>query len=44
MREARGYGMGMKTQMQPLVVVQAEPLESSQAPSPVQHGCVVEQF
>jgi len=36
--------MGMKTQTQPLAVVHAAPVESSHAPSPVQHGCVVEQL
>jgi hypothetical protein len=36
--------MGMKTQVHPLVVVQVVPLEFSQAPSPTQQGCVVEQF
>ena len=39
----RRYGMGMKTQVQPLVVVQAAPLEFSQAPSFTQHGCEVPQ-
>jgi hypothetical protein len=38
------YGMGMKTQVQPVAVVQAPPPEAVQLPSPAQHGCVVEQF
>jgi len=36
--------MGWKTQVQPVALVQAAPLASSQLPSPAQQACVGEQF